>query len=111
MDYDFNKTKLPVTLILSSDLLMEIFKDVLVKKMGIPGNFPANWVNPTIIFVAARRNNLQAIKWLESKILRAADADRKIIKWPEGTSIMSVVARNGNLEMIRWLKEQNVQKI
>ena len=31
-DYDFNKTKLPVTLILSSDLLMEIFKDVLVKK-------------------------------------------------------------------------------
>jgi hypothetical protein len=35
-DYDFNKTKLPITLILSSDLLMELFKDVLIKKWKFP---------------------------------------------------------------------------
>ncbi len=109
-DYDFNKTKLPITLILSSDLLMELFKVVLIKKMEIPGSFTGNWVNPTIILIAARHNNLQAIKWLESKILRAANTAKKIIIWPEGTSIMSVVARNGNLEMIRWLKEKKCPK-
>eukprot|EP01038_Epipyxis_sp_PR26KG_P018355 gene18355-25856_t len=51
------------------------------------------------------------MKWLESNILRAANAaKKKIIIWPEGTSIMSVVARNGNLEMIQWLKEMKCPK-
>jgi len=107
-DYDFNGTKLPVSLILSSDLLMELFKDVLIKKMENPRSFTARWVNPSIILVAARHNNLQALKWVESNILLAA-AKKKII-WPEGTSIMSVVARNGNLEIIRWLKDTNCPK-
>jgi hypothetical protein len=104
-DYDFNKTKLPISLILSSDLLMEINKDVLINKMKIPRSFTPNWVNPSIILVAARHNNLQAMKWLESNILCAANTAKKIIIWPKGTQIMSVVARDGNLEMIQWLKE------
>ena len=111
-DYVFETTKLPISYILSSDLLMEFYKDILIKKMKIPESFTANWVNPSIISVAARHNNLQAMKWLESNILHAANAakKKKIIWPPEGTSIMSVVARNGNLEMIRWLKERECPK-
>eukprot|EP01041_Mallomonas_annulata_P035283 gene35283-58207_t len=79
--------------------------------MKIPESFTPNLVYPSIILVAARHNNLQAMKWLESNILRAANAaKKKIIIWPEGTSIMSVVARNGNLEMIQWLKEMKCPK-
>jgi hypothetical protein len=77
-DYDFNKTKLPISLILSSDLLMEINKDVLINKMKIPRSFTPNWVNPSIILVAARHNNLQAMKWLESNILCAANLNKTI---------------------------------
>ena len=110
-DYDFKKTKLPISLILSSDLLMEFYKDILIEKMKIPESFTANWVNPSIISVAARHNNLQAMKWLESNILHAANtAKKKKIIWPEGTSIMSLAARNGNLEMLRWLKERECPK-
>jgi hypothetical protein len=52
-------------------------KDILIEKMKIPGSFTANWVNPSIISVAARHNNLQAMKWLESNILHAANAAKK----------------------------------
>eukprot|EP01035_Chromulina_nebulosa_P038676 gene38676-52251_t len=69
--------------------------------MKIPESFTPNLVYPSIILVAARHNNLQAMKWLESNILRAANTAEKIIIWPKGTQIMSLVARNGNLEMLR----------
>eukprot|EP01036_Dinobryon_divergens_P039719 gene39719-52413_t len=78
--------------------------------MKIPESFTPNLVYPSIILVAARHNNLQAMKWLESNILRAANTAEKIIIWPKGTQIMSLVARNGNLEMLRWLKERECPK-
>ena len=78
-DYVFGTTKMPISLILSSDLLMEFQynKDILITKMKIPESFTANWVNPSIISVAARHNNLQAMKWLESNILHAANTAKK----------------------------------
>eukprot|EP01035_Chromulina_nebulosa_P014103 gene14103-18663_t len=70
--------------------------------MRIPESFTPNWVNPSIILVAARHNYLQAMKWLESNILCAANTAKKIIIWPKGTQIMmSIVARDGNLEMVQ----------
>jgi hypothetical protein len=107
-----SKSKLPVTLILSSDILMEIFKDLLIRKMKeVPKSLglPKTWVYPNIILVAARDNNLKAIVWLENNILSSRGEKLRLI-WPEGISIMSIAARNGNLEMMQWLKEKECPK-
>ena len=94
--------RLPVSLILSSDVLMEIFKFILMRKM-IRNE---SWVNSSIILVAVRKNNLLALFWLETHILRADNhADMKQIIW--NGEIMSFAARNGNLEMLEWLQKHH----
>ena len=78
-----SKSKLPLTLILSSDILMEIFKDLLIRKMEIFVflSFPKKWVYPNVICIAIRDKNLKAILWLETHIFLR----KKIkIKWPKG---------------------------
>ena len=94
--------RLPVSLILSSDVLMETFKFILMIKM-IRNE---SWVNSSIILVAVRKNNLLALFWLETHILRADNhADMKQIIW--NGEIMSFAARNGNLEMLEWLQKHH----
>ena len=94
--------RLPVSLILSSDVLMETFKFILMRKM-IRNE---SWVNSSIILVAVRKNNLLALFWLETHILRADNhADMKQIIW--NGEIMSFAARNGNLEMLEWLQKHH----
>ena len=96
--------RLPVSLILSSDVLMETFKFILMRKM-IRNE---SWVNSSIILVAVRKNNLLALFWLETHILRADNhADMKQIIWNGEIPIMSFAARNGNLEMLEWLQKHH----
>ena len=101
-DYVFGITKMPISLILSSDLLMEFFKDILITKMKIPGSITPNWVSPSIILVAARYNNLQAMKWLESNILHATNATKKIIIWDAVDRTCNAIASTGCLYILRW---------
>ena len=101
-DYVFGTTKMPISLILSSDLLMEFFKDILITKMEIPGSITPNWVSPSIILVAARHNNLQAMKWLESNILHAANATKKIIIWDAVDRTCNAIASTGCLYILQW---------
>ena len=101
---------LPITLILSSDTLIELFKDVLMRKMQIPNNSTPKWINSNVVTTAARHNNLKAMISLETHILVPFE---KEIKWTEKekesliiiseSSPMSLAAVNGNLEMIQWL--------
>eukprot|EP01036_Dinobryon_divergens_P032877 gene32877-42554_t len=61
-----------------------------------------------ISFTKAKRLELSVYVKVEER--KDGEEAKKIIIWPEGTSIMSVVARNGNLEMIQWLKEMKCPK-
>jgi hypothetical protein len=76
---------------------MEIFKDLLIRKMKIPVclSFSKKWVYPNIILIAVRDFNVKAILWLETHIFR----NKKIkLKWPKTRWFKNIAARAKELQ-------------